>query len=214
MNAEKFRVCLGPHAWKRTSQQYCTAQPKVQMMPLRSGRNHERLHDIPRTPVGRATIRSSPPRGRGGMLRIARPLGSPGRGLCGASQATGQHHKPPHVPHPRRPPQATDGSGSSHPLDASSRVLGRDPLTTDIVLPDASISRQHAAFVWHTDGRLFVIDLASVGRAGGEPRAQASSPPFLFRAGCRPSVWMLLFILTAHTHCAFFSPPRCLPAPR
>lgn len=41
-------------------------------------------------------------------------------------------------------------------------VFGRTPACADVVLADASCSRQHAALVHHQDTRIFIIDLQSV----------------------------------------------------
>ncbi len=41
-------------------------------------------------------------------------------------------------------------------------VFGREAGAVDIVLSAPSTSREHAAIIHHADGRLFLIDLASV----------------------------------------------------
>lgn len=42
-------------------------------------------------------------------------------------------------------------------------LIGRDSsLSNDVLVDDASVSRRHAAIVHHEDGRIFIIDLASV----------------------------------------------------
>jgi hypothetical protein len=55
------------------------------------------------------------------------------------------------------------GAVDSHPIDAQPwYVIGREASACDIVLDGGSASRQHAALVHHSDGRLFLIDLQSV----------------------------------------------------
>jgi hypothetical protein len=62
------------------------------------------------------------------------------------------------------------GSVDRVPVDAQPwYVVGRDASTCDIMLEGSHASRQHAALVHHNDGRLFLIDLQSVG-----PRAPAA----------------------------------------
>lgn len=55
-----------------------------------------------------------------------------------------------------------DGRVDRVPVDAQAwYVLGRDAGACDVALGGGA-SRQHAALVHHADGRLFLIDLASV----------------------------------------------------
>jgi hypothetical protein len=41
-------------------------------------------------------------------------------------------------------------------------LFGRDASVADVVIDDDAVSRRHAALVHHNDGRVYVIDLASV----------------------------------------------------
>ena len=54
-------------------------------------------------------------------------------------------------------------------------VLGKDEAACDVVLRDASCSHLHAAVVHHGDGRLFLIDLASVRNPNPNPRPSPST---------------------------------------
>ena len=59
--------------------------------------------------------------------------------------------------------KSSAGQHDTIPVDTAPHyVLGKDEGACDIVLPDSSCSREHAALVHHEDGRLFVIDLGSV----------------------------------------------------
>ena len=49
------------------------------------------------------------------------------------------------------------------PIDGKPHyVIGKDAAACDVLLTDGSCSHQHAALVHHQDGRLYLIDLASV----------------------------------------------------
>ena len=56
-----------------------------------------------------------------------------------------------------------EGQHDSVPIDGKPHYLiGKDQVACDVVLSDSSCSHQHAAVVHHQDGRLYLIDLASV----------------------------------------------------
>lgn len=56
----------------------------------------------------------------------------------------------------------SDTTGSVSVSDKAYYTFGRNPaMGVDIVVDDPSVSQRHAALVHHSDGRLFVIDLAS-----------------------------------------------------
>lgn len=48
-------------------------------------------------------------------------------------------------------------------LDTKYQVLGRDESKVTVTVPDRSVSRLHAALVWHKSGKLFLIDLGGSG---------------------------------------------------
>jgi len=58
---------------------------------------------------------------------------------------------------------SADGRQEAMPIDKQpAYLLGRQADVVDIPLEETSCSREHAALVHHADGRLFLIDLASV----------------------------------------------------
>ena len=55
-----------------------------------------------------------------------------------------------------------------HPIDKPWTLVGRQEEDVDITLKHKSVSRIHAGFAHHQDGRFFIIDLGSThGRFGG-----------------------------------------------
>jgi len=58
--------------------------------------------------------------------------------------------------------QAIDGSDTQDVGQHSHYVFGRDPAESTILIDDPSISRRHSAICHHKDGRIYIIDLASV----------------------------------------------------
>jgi pSer/pThr/pTyr-binding forkhead associated (FHA) protein len=58
--------------------------------------------------------------------------------------------------------QAIDGSDTQDVGKQSHYVFGRDSAESTILIDDPSVSRRHAAIVHHKDGRIYIIDLASV----------------------------------------------------
>lgn len=58
---------------------------------------------------------------------------------------------------------SADGRQETMPIDKQpAYLLGRQADAVDIPLEETSCSREHAALVHHANGRLFLIDLASV----------------------------------------------------